>query len=592
MVQELVSRLRQRVSRLPRAFELHGRDILLVGFFCLLLLVCFIGYWSQKSLRELEDETAYTQRTDTHNLKTALAINEFIGEMRPSVSMLLGTTDNTPLMHKSARIQLDNLKGNLDQVFDDARKGSLGAEPEFHEVQTAFVAFWQSVNSQSPDWSQREYDVTDAARQLANHTQHQLEQHDERLLEMSRKARGRIGLATACVLIVGLIVTALTFFQIRQVFKRLTRAYSESADSRDYLRSLLNGLVSGLAVVESDGTISTVNNAFLAELRVGADDPVGMNYRDLFGDHPLLVESISRRFGDLKQNQKYCGRVKISAGQFDVYASPLAIAGEHRGLIMVFVDSTEVERVQMELRRNQALSAIGQMTAQVAHEIKNPLGSIGLALDLLRRRSADGEESEVIAVIDRSVDHLRAIVTELLEFTRPKELCLSTVNLNDLLENLLPMVADRSRAKDIAVERHFVTDAPESQYDESELRKLFLNLIINAIDASEAGGLIELETRLEGSGTFVVEVKDHGAGMNGETLQRLFEPFYTTKAKGTGLGMAIAKKIIELHRGDILVASEEGKGTTITVRLPVNYQTVPAEHRQPDSRAATSQHLG
>jgi signal transduction histidine kinase len=241
-------------------------------------------------------------------------------------------------------------------------------------------------------------------------------------------------------------------------------------------------------------------------------------------------------------------------------------------MVLGFVDITEIERAQSELRRNRALAVVGQMTAQIAHEIKNPLGSIRFAVDLLKRSpSIAGKDEETLDVINRSVEHLTEIVSELSEFARPKSLNNSDVSINDLLDNLDHMLADRLNAKNLVIEKDFAPDLPSGYYDATELRKLFLNLIINAIDATETGGRIKLQTRLNGEGMLNVDVIDKGSGMDKETLRRLFEPFYTTKSRGTGLGMAISKKIAELHRGDLVVASKEGEGTTVTVRLPVDH---------------------
>jgi signal transduction histidine kinase len=291
------------------------------------------------------------------------------------------------------------------------------------------------------------------------------------------------------------------------------------------------------------------------------------------------------------RSNQYCGRVEREGGQLlDVYDSPLLIGGEQRGVILVFVDVTEAELAQMELLRNRALSAVGQMTAQVAHEIRNPLGSIDLAVKLLRRRySVDDEARDEIAVIENSVGHLGAIVTELLEFSRPKELNRGPVNLNLLLDGILPMIADRSRSKDIRIDKQYDYELPEASYDEAELRKLFINLIINAIDASDPGAVIQLRTGRDGPGNVQVEVVDNGCGMDGETIRRLYEPFFTTKSKGTGLGMAIARKITELHRGDLRVKSRKGSGTTMTVRLPLEYSEAA---RQPASLCSASQQSG
>ncbi|HYM00863.1 MAG TPA: ATP-binding protein, partial [Blastocatellia bacterium] len=556
MNERVFSKLRNGVAGLPEALESHGRDILLVGFFFLLLLVCFIGYRGQKSLQELEDQARYVQSSDSRRLRIVLSIQEAIGVMDPEVRMMLATPDQR-LLHYSSRMKLEGWNREIRGSFADGDKSNLGSLPEFKKAEETYKEYWAAISLDDPSkapWDEKRKALVGAVSDLAHLSQKETEQHNAELLEMSRKARGHIGLATAGVLIVGLIVTGLTFYQIHQIFNRLSKSYAESADSRDYLRSLLNGLVSGLVVVDVEGVISSANNVFLTQVNVTADDPVGCGYREVFATCQGLVEAITERFETDRGNHRYCGRYEMGQGrQFDAYASPLAIGGEHRGIILVFIDSTEVERAQTELRRNRALSAIGQMTAQVAHEIKNPLGSIGLALDLLKRKTPNksADEAEVIGVIDRSVDHLRAIVTELLEFTRPKELRLTPVDLNRLIENLIPMVADRCRAKNVAIETALCPEIPLSGYDEPELRKLFLNLMINALDASEPDSAIQVRTDMDTSNMIRVEVADHGCGMDAETLRRLYEPFYTTKAKGTGLGMAISKKIIELHRGDI-----------------------------------------
>jgi len=247
------------------------------------------------------------------------------------------------------------------------------------------------------------------------------------------------------------------------------------------------------------------------------------------------------------------------------------VGGERQGVILVFVDITEAARDKAELRRNRALTAVGQMTAQIAHEIKNPLGSIRFAAEVLKRQhGTDGADAlSTIQVIERSVDHPASICAELSEFARPKKLNRVETNLNHLLDELLPMVADRLNANQVQIIRKYGPDIPTCYYDAIELKKLFLNLIINAVEASEPRSSVELRTRLNGSQDVLIEIADQGTGMDAETQRRLFEPFFTTKEKGTGLGMAIAKQIAELHSGDLSVRSQPGKGTTATLRLPL-----------------------
>ncbi|HXU07654.1 MAG TPA: ATP-binding protein, partial [Blastocatellia bacterium] len=292
---------------------------------------------------------------------------------------------------------------------------------------------------------------------------------------------------------------------------------------------------------------------------------------ELFRENSRLVRFISSELARQDAGNRSQDRVELGTGLFEVFASPLIVSGEQQGIILVFVDVSEMARVQAELRRNRALTAVGQMTAQIAHEIKNPLGSIRFAAEFLKRQPGNGEANDVstIQVIERSVDHLASIVAELSEFGRPKQLNRHELRLNELLDEILPMVADRLNEKKMEVLKRYGRDIPSGKYDATELKKLFLNLIINAIEASAPGGVIELATNANGAGEVLVGIMDHGSGMEPETLERLFEPFYTTKEKGTGLGMAIAKQIAELHGGDLTIASRVGQGTVATVRLPL-----------------------
>jgi two-component system nitrogen regulation sensor histidine kinase GlnL len=403
-------------------------------------------------------------------------------------------------------------------------------------------------------------------------TDREREQNERQARALSLSKRNRVIVSTVVAILVGLLVAGLTFYEIRRTLNRLSKAYRLSAESRDYLQSLFDGLVSGVVVVDRDGAIQTVSGSFTSLTGLSRDAVLHQRYWKLFEGKEHLIDNISRQLASDPEEGRYLGRIEMGKEKlFDIFASPLSISGEYRGLILVFMDITETERAQSELRRNRALAAVGQMTAQIAHEIKNPLGSIRFAAELIKRRpTADAESRETIEIIDRSVDHLTSIVAELSEFARPKELNLSKTNLNELLEELTPMLADRLADKGLDIVKAYNAGLPPGRFDKTELRKLFLNLIINAIDASEPGSKIMLRTGLDGKDMVQVEIQDEGSGMDGETLSRLFEPFYTTKKAGTGLGMAISKKIAELHRGDLLVSSKLGTGTKVTVRLPID----------------------
>ena len=572
MPANLLSKLPVRRLGLPLAAESLVRNILLVGFCLLLLLVAGLGYWSRESFLHVENEIALINESESNHVHTVLNIKGAVGKMAAEARAASDSGQNW-LLRYPAQQRLKQVKGEIDDYIVEGRKTGMASTQEWRDLEQAFQTYWSTINSNQPvDWFEQRKQISDAIGRMEEWTTAEREGNDQKAQVLSRTARNRVVTATWAGIIVGLIVAALTFYEIRRILARLGGSYRESAEARDYLQSLFDSLVSGVVVIGEEGTVQTVSNSFQKVMGLAANEALNAAYDDVLGDKPALIAAVREYLEEKLSGSRYFGKHEmVESRLFDVYGSPLMIAEEQRGLILVFVEMTEVERAQSELRRNRALSAVGQMTAQIAHEIKNPLGSIRFATEVLKRKGDQTDESkETLEVIDRSVNHLAAIVSELSEFARPKELNRTETDLNKLLDDLMPMVADRLSNKRMRIKKDYAVNLPSASFDPTELRKLFLNLIINAIDASEPGSEIEVKTSVNGGGVVTVAVIDHGAGMDPETRRRVFEPFYTTKQAGTGLGMAISKKIAELHRGDLGVASRLGEGTTVTVRLPID----------------------
>jgi PAS domain S-box-containing protein len=567
-----VKKLFNRLSGAPLSAEVFVQNILLLGFFVLLLLVAAIGYWSRENFRDVEEEITTINQMEFRHLALVLNMSETAGIIWNEARNMLAYEDGN-VMKGMAQRKLSDLMREMNDLIRQAKRTAFRNSPELNEFEAAFNDYWKAVNATVPgDWPEQRDRMQRAILSLEDWTEREREQNESLARTLSKTGRNKVIAATLAAIFVGLLVAGLTFYEIRRILERLSKAYRQSSESRDYLQSLFDGLESGVVVVNQDGTIQTVSASFPRHTGLDREAILVSDYRDLFEGNTSLIESISRHLATDQTESRYAGRIELGEDRlFEVFASPLMISAEYRGLILFFMDITETERAQSELRRNRALAAVGQMTAQIAHEIKNPLGSIRFAAELIKRGQEVSDQSrETVEVIDRSVDHLSSIVAELSEFARPKELNLTRTNLNDLLDDLAPMLADRLARKNLEIIKKYSSGLPQGDYDQIELRKLFLNLIINAIDASSPGDVIELRTGTDGDHGLLVEVVDHGSGMDNETLRRLFEPFYTTKRAGTGLGMAISKKIAELHRGDLLVTSKKGLGTKVTVRLPID----------------------
>jgi len=237
----------------------------------------------------------------------------------------------------------------------------------------------------------------------------------------------------------------------------------------------------------------------------------------------------------------------------------------------------ELERYHAQrMERAEALANLGELAAGLAHEIKNPLAGIAGAMQILSSDLAPGDpKREVFEEIAVQVRRIEKTVTDLLSFARPQRLEFSPINLNEVLKAALFLVRQHSEAKRITFQEDLAPILPIVQADPRQIQQVFLNLILNAVQAMPGGGKVTVRTQgikretSEGPRSVVqAEVEDTGPGIPEEVLTHIFEPFFTTKHKGTGLGLAIVRRIVSEHSGEIKVKTFPGRGTTFTVVLP------------------------
>jgi len=230
----------------------------------------------------------------------------------------------------------------------------------------------------------------------------------------------------------------------------------------------------------------------------------------------------------------------------------------------------ELEQAQAHLLRTEKLASIGQLSAGVAHEINNPLGTIMIyAHLLLKGMDKDDPRIEDIELIIGEANRAKEIVQGLLSFARETKLRQGLMNVSDLLEDVLSLVINQSLFHNIRIEKSFVQDMPIIVADETKLKQVFLNIILNAAQAMEGNGKLTISTIIDKK-HIKVKIQDTGPGIPPENMGKLFSPFFTTKEKGTGLGLAISYGIVERHGGKIDVDSELGKGSTFIISLPIS----------------------
>lgn len=233
------------------------------------------------------------------------------------------------------------------------------------------------------------------------------------------------------------------------------------------------------------------------------------------------------------------------------------------------VRATERSAFERKLTRSEHLAEIGRLAASLAHEIKNPLAGISGAIQIIgASMDRDNPHVPIIAEILGQIRRLDAAVKDLLVYARPAPLNVTEVELGKVIRGVLTILREEPSLQDRPVRCDLPAEGLRLFADESQMRQLLMNLLINAADASPAGGAVRVSAAERG-GRVWITVRDDGHGMSTEALDRAFEPFFTTKAKGTGLGLSICKRIVEMHRGDMAIESKVGHGTTVTVDLPV-----------------------
>ncbi len=261
-------------------------------------------------------------------------------------------------------------------------------------------------------------------------------------------------------------------------------------------------------------------------------------------------------------------------GEFAEIAFYFAIGG-FAGILLDNERSSRKRREDAERRLQQAerLSLIGQMVASIAHEIKNPLGSIKGAVQILcDKATPEKDRKEFTAIIEKEVDRLDKVVKDYLTFARPSPTMTSKIDLNEILQTVIKQMKFQFDEHNISV-IYKPDEIPKIDGDPNKLRELYLNIMLNSLQAMFSGGRIEIVCReiiQDSCNRVETRISDSGLGIAPQNLERIFEPFFSTKSQGTGLGLATAKAVVNEHNGNIKAESVRGKGTTFIIDFPVS----------------------
>lgn len=247
----------------------------------------------------------------------------------------------------------------------------------------------------------------------------------------------------------------------------------------------------------------------------------------------------------------------------------------------------EIDLIHTELSRKEQLAAVGELAAAIAHEVRNPLAIIMNAASGLRRKSLSEQDKEtLLSIVDEESEHLNQLVTELLRFARPVTAAPSPASLVDICKQVQLSIAE---GYEVALDYSQEEELGSVLVDPGLLRLALDNLVMNATQAMPPGGIVQLSIRLDrlsdGTSAACVDVGDTGPGMDSQELERARKPFYTTRPRGTGLGLPIVERILEAHGGEVEIRSEVGRGTTVTLKVPHEPETKGTQGRYPGSKS-------
>lgn len=345
----------------------------------------------------------------------------------------------------------------------------------------------------------------------------------------------------------------------------------------DCLQNILDHIAQGILFIELDGRITTCNKAAEAILGIQSQTVIFRYFGKVFKDD-VFGFSMQKMLERQQPAPAICTNYNSPMNQYSeleivttfVAKRDKSSQNQNQGLIVMIRDVTEVHHLQMMAARADRMKILGEMAAQVAHEIRNPLGGIKGFASLLKRDLKDHPEQQKMAeYIVEGTDSLNHLVNQILNYTRPVQPHLENTDLIALLQQVKEHVmADTNIYKsNIAILIDAPFDTLMLSIDIAHFKSAILNLIVNAIQAMPEGGIISLSTRKK-TGYIILTISDTGIGIADESLSKLYSPFFTTKPEGNGLGLIEVQKIIQAHGGTIDVRSAPEKGTAFTIKLP------------------------
>lgn len=360
---------------------------------------------------------------------------------------------------------------------------------------------------------------------------------------------------------------------------QLLETVAEKEETKNYLQNILESLINGVIVTDLKGKIQTMNQC--------AEMFVNVHQANVSGQHiSILFENMAvDDWQTINLTEYFKGesghKVKINNRTLEIFCSPFKSPSSTTiGNVFVLRDITRIDKLEDMAKRTEKFAAMGEMAANIAHEIRNPLGSIELFASLLLKNLQSKKDRECVVQIISSVKNVDNKISNLLMFTRKQNPKMEKIDLHQILSEVIEFSEQIMEQGDIVVSVDYTDKKAFVEGDAEMIKQIFLNVILNAQQAMPDGGMLKIKTKTSASGILsegpaVVEIEfqDSGPGIPEQNSARIFDPFFSTKEGGSGLGLAIVHNIISQHNGSINVENSPRGGTVVNISIPLLQDT-------------------
>jgi PAS domain S-box-containing protein len=376
--------------------------------------------------------------------------------------------------------------------------------------------------------------------------------------------------------IIYVLVTGSFFY----IFINKQEELTSSQEDKKRLSTLINSMVDFVNFKDGEGRWIEANEFGLKLFQIDHVDYRGKKDSELAEFSPFYAEALricevsdeeTWKHGKITRIEEVIPLPNGKTKSFDTIKVPLFNQdGTRKGLVIIGRDITALREAEERLRMSEKLSVVGELSASVAHEIRNPLTSLKGFVQLLQME--ESKHQYYYQIMLDELNRINHIVSELLLLAKPQDIKFSKADLHKILFDVISLLNTEASLYNVQIDFLSPSDEVKIDCEPNQLKQMFINIIKNAIEASEHGSRVTIQLREVNQQFASIIVHDNGCGISCERLEKMGEPFYSSKEKGTGLGLTVSFKIVQAHNGSIRFESELNKGTTVFVELPINHE--------------------